>query len=777
MRRRSPTRGNRPPATSETTSSTGSGTDDDPVYDPNSDTDLTEPDRPSPGPRKASAKGNKHRETPTRERRTQCAQTKSVEPPTEGPNRNTSVSVAELQHRAHYEVPADDTDEELSKIPEDYGKAGGTKKLNLRLKERWIWFCRAKAIEPSAELKWEDAEEALKLATPNDMHRFLNWCCKLEYNPNSGRRQKRYKKASAFNADWKYFRIYYTRVTKHEMSEEMGEAVRAGMRYLIDKHGLDKQPRENVPVYIEDMVPFNETILQTREKRFHLGFQRIILCLYNTIGLFTINRKHAMLNLQFKHLQLTLQRDPRGGPPVPMIEIQPRFVKSILGMSKLNTFALPEIVYGVSLVFSPHVLLFSILIFVNAFEAPHLTSMEDLRRLLVEDGRQEMPLPLKQGMDNYYVFPKVDAVNGQARILWETRMSGETLDGQLRSLSEIHGFLNPFFSHQFRYGGGELLDQSGFVSEAQRNVIMAHASSRTFIKHYRPRRHAGLQEVMCGLDPDVEFSRAVSRVSRWIDRRRPRYLTDSDRALVEKDPQLQAAIRRQVELEMQCDDSDDPTLLVLLKDQERKVRNLRRSLQEKRRKDIRQDFSRKQAVLDIERQLTGGAVNDELAREVLRKDFAMPPQQILVVENFFTWPISDSLEDEWARRNKAVMAGIQYCGFLEGGPLRGRPKRSASSEDEARTTPPPSRKLKSEEQPTAPVREEQSAVSKEQPKKKSKPMVCFQCNKKYSDHNGVKRHFKTSHLQDRKCNSCDDVEFHHQMHLQRHAEGVHHLST
>lgn len=87
--------------------------------------------------------------------------------------------------------------------------------------------------------------------------------------------------------------------------------------------------------------------------------------------------------------------------------------------------------------------------------------MEDLRSLLIEDGRQEMPLPLKQEMDNYYVFPKVDVVNGQPRILWEARMSGETLDGQLRSLSEIHGFLNPFFSHQFRYGGGELLDQSG----------------------------------------------------------------------------------------------------------------------------------------------------------------------------------------------------------------------------------------------------------------------------------------------------------------------------
>ena len=107
------------------------------------------------------------------------------------------------------------------------------------------------------------------------------------------------------------------------------------MRHLVDKCGLDKQPRANIPVYIEDMVPFNETILQTWEKRFHLGFQRILLCLYNTIGLFTVNQKQAILDLQFKHLQVSLQQDPYGGPPVPMIELQPQFVKSILGMSKL----------------------------------------------------------------------------------------------------------------------------------------------------------------------------------------------------------------------------------------------------------------------------------------------------------------------------------------------------------------------------------------------------------------------------------------------------------
>jgi hypothetical protein len=111
-------------------------------------------------------------------------------------------------------------------------------------------------------------------------------------------------------------------------------------------------------------------------------------------------------------------------------------------------------------VFSPHVLLFSILFFIQAFEAPDLKSMEDIQRLFIEDDRQEMPLPLKREMDNYYVFPTVAVVDGQPRILWETQMSGSTLDGHLRTLSKIHGFLNHFFSHQFRYGGGSLLDQS-----------------------------------------------------------------------------------------------------------------------------------------------------------------------------------------------------------------------------------------------------------------------------------------------------------------------------
>ena len=282
---------------------------------------------------------------------------------------------------------------------------------------------------------------------------------------------------------------------------------------------------------------------------------------------------------------------------------------------------------------------------------------------------------------------------------------------------------------------------------------------------------------MCGLNANEEFSRAVTRMSRWIDRRQPQYLNDADRASVEKDPELQSAMQWRFNLETQLNDrSNDPRLQEMVEDQERKVNNLRRRLQDRRRKEVRREFSRKRAVIDIERQLTGGAVSDEPARKVLRKEFTMPPEQILLVETFFTWPTSDSLEDEWAQHNKAVAAGIQYCGFQEGGPLRRQPKRSAPSDDEDQVPSPKARKrTTSENQPTATWKNEHDSTRRHI-LSAEKPHSCFQCFKKYSDYNGVKRHFKKSHLMDHKCNFCD-LSVLHEMHLRRHAQDVHRLRT
>jgi hypothetical protein len=155
----------------------------------------------------------------------------------------------------------------------------------------------------------------------------------------------------------------------------------------------------------------------------------------------------------------------------------------------------------------------------------------------------------------------------------------------------------------------------------------------------------------------------------------------------------------------------------------------------------------------------------------------MPPEHISLVEKLFTWPTSDSLEDEWKRRNEAVEAVRLYCGFPEGGPLWGRPKRAVPlDDDEDQDMCPPTAKKREGEQPTLSTWDAKLSATKEHIEKAPKPKTCFQCFKKYSDHNGVKRHFRTSHLEDRKCNYCD-VALLHQMHLQSHAEQIHRLRT
>lgn len=118
---------------------------------------------------------------------------------------------------------------------------------------------------------------------------------------------------------------------------------------------------------------------------------------------------------------------------------------------------------------------------------------------------------------------------------------------------------------------------------------------------------------------------------------------------MEKDLELQSAMQWQINLETQFNDrSNDPALQEMVEDQEHKVNNLHHQLQDRWRKEVCCEFSQKQAVINIERQLTGGAVSNEPACEVLQKEFTMPPEQILLVELFFTWPTTDSLEDEWA---------------------------------------------------------------------------------------------------------------------------------
>jgi hypothetical protein len=106
--------------TSESFCNSPIDTDNDRPFEPDSsETDLTEPECSPPADRTIA------RKKPS-------------------PNTGTRSSLADLSnmeraHQARYQVPDDDTDEDLAQVPEDYGRSNKTKRLKLRLKERWAW--------------------------------------------------------------------------------------------------------------------------------------------------------------------------------------------------------------------------------------------------------------------------------------------------------------------------------------------------------------------------------------------------------------------------------------------------------------------------------------------------------------------------------------------------------------------------------------------------------------------------------------------------------------
>ncbi|EED14738.1 conserved hypothetical protein [Talaromyces stipitatus ATCC 10500] len=704
-------------------------------------------------------------------------------PPSSASKRKkTSVVPSELPE--YSDDPNDDTDEDIANVPLDYGRSDNTKTRRSQIKTLWQKYCAVKAAEQDAPPKWSNAEQALRQATTNNIHRFF------------------IIKGSALEADWKALQGYYRLITRTSFNKVQCEEINAGLRSLMDKWKLDMEEREKTGVHVQDLTAFNETVLRTTEKRFHLGFERIQICLFTILGIFTVNRISALLSLQFKHLQFSLQRDPLGGPPIPMVELRAVHTKQFLGITQHNNFPFPEIVDDPTLIFSPHVFLFSILFYLDAFEANGLRSMEDVRRLLVEDGCEQMELYLKPEIEEYFLFCMTTIVDGTPMIQWNRPINASTMSARLQSLGEIHGWLHIFFAHRMRYGGGKQLNESGCVSEAQQNLIMKHASSRTFLNHYLPRNiDTDMQNIMNGRKPNTMLMHAIRRISRWIDKRRPRVISAQDRAELYQHPEYLAAVHERDAQAILCQQSPSPRNMSRLGRLTQDVDKIFRRLCRVRRKEVRQAFSRKQAKIDIERQRSGTAFHNEETKHNLQTVTQMPSEMIHLLEKLFTWPTSHSLNNEWKRRNAATAAVTQYCGVWEGGPLRGRRKRASPSDDELDQMKPSKRVASatpvsdvapSDSRDLLEEAREHIIRAGERDRKKpnvEKPIVCFQCfgNRLLPEHKRVKkwsrpdatvRHFQDKHLADRQCNFCDDGEiFLHQMHLQNHAAAVHRLVT
>lgn len=106
------------------------------------------------------------------------------------------------------------------------------------------------------------------------------------------------------------------------------------LRRLADQHQLDVQKREKVPMPVEDLTLIVLTALRTTKKQFDIGRQRIQLYLFLLLAGFTVNRPSAVLALRYRHIRVSLLRDPEGGPHRLLLEFTFEFTKTFLGMKE-----------------------------------------------------------------------------------------------------------------------------------------------------------------------------------------------------------------------------------------------------------------------------------------------------------------------------------------------------------------------------------------------------------------------------------------------------------
>jgi hypothetical protein len=221
------------------------------------------------------------------------------------------------------------------------------------------------------------------------------------------------------------------------------------------------------------------------------------------------------------------------------------------------------------------------------------------------------------------------------------------------------------------------------------------------------------------------------------------------------------------------------------------LQSLRVKLRRELKQQYRQGWSRKQAVVDIERQLAGQTFEEQpvsLSDEGSYSAQEQHPAQKRLFDAL-TAPVADTLEGDHQRRNNAILAVMAYCPVQES-PLPRTRHQAKVKKDSSPLMP------KTTSKEPEPINDIGTAITSVFVKNRDeRSRRCFLCigrattlqpsdpaierliNPFYSS-GDLSKHFKRHHLSNLQpnekihCRLCDET-LDHKMHLQNHAETVH----
>ncbi|KAG8352411.1 hypothetical protein FVEN_g9623 [Fusarium venenatum] len=563
------------------------------------------------------------------------------------------------------------------------------------------------------------------------------------------------------------------------------DLMRRVLRKLVVDHGLTGERRENRCMTIEDLERQAETTISTTRQRFHLGEHRIYALLFLLLIAPSGSRPRALLFLRFGDLELSLARDPQGGPHRILIRFRLRFTKTFLGEKETNVLTLPETIFDSSLLLSPHTLLLGLLFHHNAFDAPTLTSPEHLSKLDIHPDEHELPLPLKQSMNDTFVFRRATKTGMNAYVLSANeQVTYNMISSWTKKLGELAGFGVVVILYTLRYNAGNEFDQCSNISDGLRNLMLQHANSRTFEKHYLGRVvPVDTMAVVSHKEQQKALMRQACSIGYSASKRRPTHLTAEQSASINNDPKIQDLLRQRERLICKGNKSDKNRLR--LKNISKYIQSEKARLRRKRKDQIRKTWSREQAVTDIERQLAGRAFEEP---PVSPPDGDAHPAQKRLYEAL-TAPATNTVESEHRRRNNAILSVVSYCSVQEPPlPPMTRQKavatRADTSDSHNDTTKDNASSALGDaitsvfiKSRTDRIRRCFLCVGRATTLQPSDPAIPELIKPFYSP-GDLSRHFKRRHLSNLQANEklhcclCDDT-LDHKMHLQNHAETVH----
>jgi Protein of unknown function (DUF3435) len=120
----------------------------------------------------------------------------------------------------------------------------------------------------------------------------------------------------------------------------------------------------------------------------------------------------------------------------------------------------PEGIFDRSLLLSPHVFLLGILFRHKAFLAPDLTFPEELEKLNIMPGENELPLPLRSELDDVWIFRKAIKILTDYEISANERITYGMMSSWIKAIGKILGIEYSVIPYSLRYLTGNKLDQS-----------------------------------------------------------------------------------------------------------------------------------------------------------------------------------------------------------------------------------------------------------------------------------------------------------------------------